>query len=486
MSGDLARPGAAAQPGIWREGLRALAAGPPTAGGKLVAAWLALALTAFLHMPETLVLTLPLALYAAWMLALLLRGAPTSGAPERTSDLDALSPRLIAALGAVTMVVCLALPPGNPPRPRGVLIAYDLAIAAQVASAVAAVRWARERPWLVGLLLALTAVAAMLIFLCPPTRIDVLALQQAGARALLSGADPYQMSIPNPYTPEETLAFFGRESRVLTHYPYPPLSLLLTALAYRIHPDVRFAYLALQLGIGVLLWRLALRSGAPPARAVALLALHLIHPRGLFVVQQAWTEPLLAFSFAALLWFSGRRGAAGSLAAFLAAKQHSVLLLPLLWRKGRVIGAAGLALAVAGAVALTLPFALWHPADFFEDVVLFQLQQPFRMDALSVPAALAWVTGLKVPGAVAPVVALGAALWARPRLPVGALGLALGGAFVYLCFFLAAKQAFVNYYYLVGVMLLLAAALQPAPGADAAGARSHLPNASPALNANWR
>jgi hypothetical protein len=129
----------------------------------------------------------------------------------------------------------------------------------------------------------------------------------------------------------------------------------------------------------------------------------------------------------------------------------------------------GLAIAVAAATAL--PLFIWGPRDFVDDVLLFQLRQPLRLDAMSLPALVARLSAVRLPGALSLVGAAAALLWAR-RLPRPAgeharAAAARATALVYFAFFLSAKQAFCNYYYFVGALLLCACALAPTSAAEA-------------------
>ncbi len=309
------------------------------------------------------------------------------------------------------------------------------------------------------------ATGALLITRSPPPHIDVFELQQGGARALEQGHDPYAALFPNPYTPEETRRFFGDQRTELREYPYPPVSLLATTAGHIVGGDVRWVFLGAQLGIAALLFALARGAGHDEPTALALATLHLLHPRGLFVLEQSWTEPLLACSFLAVLLVmrEGRARWLGLvLGLFVGAKQYSVLALPLFFRDGRIPRRAWIE-ALAVAVALAVPFLAWSPRDFVDDVVLFQLRQPFRAEALSIPAFVASATGWRAPGglAVAGLAAATAYGWRQvgPTTPPGRLPLA--AAVLYAGFFLCAKQAFCNYYYLVGVAILGAAALSP-------------------------
>jgi hypothetical protein len=311
--------------------------------------------------------------------------------------------------------------------------------------------------------IALYAIAgAVTIAAAPVPYIDVLELQRQGAVDLEHGRDPYATTFANRYTPEETRAFFGDDRAELREYPYPPLSLLATTIAHRLTGDVRWVLLAAQLGIGVLLFALARGHGGDASTALGIATLHFLHPRGLFMLGRGWTDAMIACALLAVLWLvqsSRARWLGAALGAFVALKQYSVLALPLLARHGRVPRRSWIE-ALAVATAVTVPFLVWSPADFVNDVVLFQVRQPFRADAMSIPAFLFDVTGWRAPGAVAVVGAAAtlAAVW-KKTVPDEPWRLPMAVALAYMAFFLCAKQAFCNYYYFAGSVILSGAAL---------------------------
>ncbi len=433
--------------------------------------------------------------------------APTSPAqiPDDTDPSDD-SRRLLRGLGLVLVACQLVreagdalLPTTSPYVHRLWALALGLVL---LCATRPAGRNASRRParsflspglWL-GLSLAATALCfAYLLRHAPSPRIDVFGLQQRGAELLLSGQNPYSALYPNPYDPVETTQFFGHWVPALDHYPYPPLSLALSTLSFRLLGDVRWLFLLAHLLVAGVLYRLGQRrsdAGKTWDRGLALACLHLLHPRGFLVIEQSWTEPLLAAAIA--LWVGQRVGRVPSAHASptttepaapsfrwladallfgvaLACKQYALLLLlPLCipsrhahftpgWSRPQRL--RWLLVCLLPLVASYLPFALAAPADFVEDVVLFQLRQPFRAEALSLPALLYALSDLKLPGATA---ALGLALplwyFARRKpgsLPSGTGGFLLLASLLYLGFFATAKQAFCNYYYLLGVLLLL-------------------------------
>lgn len=393
---------------------------------------------------------------------------------------------LMLLLGAETALALLKMPgsylrgPGGTPAPfwpHAVTVLLVAGLAVRGLRRPLHLPLTARRAWLLAAAMAVLVLAegAWVLHASPAPRIDVFTLQQVGAQELLAGRDPYAALYPNVYTPEESRDFFGAALPHLSHYPYPPLTLLASTASEALLGDVRAVYLAAHVLVGLLLLATARRRQL----GLGLCALQLLHPRGLFVVEQSWTEPLVALLAAVLAWLGARRvrtllyGVV--LGMLLAAKQYAVLVLPFcvparLSPPG-VQARRALWVALAVAAATVLPFFAWHPRDFVADVVLFQLQQPFRRDALALPALLSFCTGVQAPGALA-MLGAAAATWAVwPRLPGGPKGLLLGNTVALLGFFSTAKQAFCNYYYFVGVLLLLVVATAPrAPTGPAAPA----------------
>jgi hypothetical protein len=119
-------------------------------------------------------------------------------------------------------------------------------------------------------------------------------------------------------------------------------------------------------------------------------------------------------------------------------------------------------LIVAACVGLlaTVPFAVWHPVSFFDNVVWLQTKEPFRPDSLSLlswAATKGWGHGTFVWAVGAASVALAFALVATPNT---AAGFSAAVAFSTFVMFAFGSKAFCNYYYFViGVLCCTAAAL---------------------------
>lgn len=330
----------------------------------------------------------------------------------------------------------------------------------------------RMRRWLVPVLLGLNLFLGAWVFkLSPAPYIDVFVFEAQGADALMAGTNPYAMTFPNIYGHGD---FYGpglvQNGRLMFGFPYPPLSLYLSTLSKWLTTDPRWAQLmALTLAAGFMAYA---QGGRLAAGAAALL---LMTPRGVFVLEQAWTEPFLICLLAASVFCSCRfpRALPYVFGLLLAVKQYTVFMVPLVLLLTPLRGKALWGLlwrAGATAVGVSLPMIVIDIPAFVRSVVTLQLHQPFRMDSLSYlswwvsqghPQPPVWVAfaGVAVASAVA--------LWRAPRTPAG---FAASIALVYGVFFALNKQAFSNYYYFVVGALCVALAAHSRTSAPPTGA----------------
>lgn len=293
-------------------------------------------------------------------------------------------------------------------------------------------------------------------------RIDVLVFLQEAAPALVRGKNPWAMDFPQIYPDDVAAAIYGpglvQGDRLMVGYPYPPLVLLWMA-PFELAGEGRIASVAAMLITGIFLAAIA---PGPLARAAAIA--FLFSPRNFHVIEQAWTEPVSAMCLAGFAWSWARRPglAPWFFGLFLASKQYCVLLLPLaLLALPETRRAGFLVRALGVATAVMLPFFLWDPRAFWDALVAFQFQQPFRENALSIAAWIARGWGWHLP----PIVSFGlagVALWGVSHLGrAGLFRFLAGGAIVLLVFFGTNKQAFCNYYFLVIGILATAVAVLP-------------------------
>jgi hypothetical protein len=375
---------------------------------------------------------------------------------------EAAGATAIAWVAALASTVAAAVvDPGvfvEPSAPRAPFLLMSIAAIGVVASyglealptrpRSAAVWLSRARP--VVLVLLALGLGAWMLRASPAPAIDVWTVHQQGADAILHGRQVYaQGAIDTPDT--------HSHARAIDTYAYPPLNLVLTAAAYAVTGETRWAQLVAILIGGVLLRATAQRSGARAPVPDLLMVCLLFHPRGLFVLEQAWGEPLalpLLGGFALAAAVGRPLVAAGMLGLLCALKQHLVLYLPALALVPG-IGVPGVAIALGAALATYLPFALSAPAGLYGAVIVHHLKNPFRTDSLSLTARL-WSAGVLLPswvGFVASAGSLGALAWAPRRLGP----LLLASSLTFLVFYLLGRQAFCNYYYLLGATWLFAA-----------------------------
>lgn len=299
-----------------------------------------------------------------------------------------------------------------------------------------------------------------------PEREDVYIFQRDAAAALLHGVDPYSITHRNLYVHDFSF-FYGpgvvKNNRVEIGCPYPPLGLLAILPGYLLG-DLRYSYLTMLIFSGLLLARM----GRSPLTAAAV-ALFLLSPVTLFVLSRSFTEPLVILMLYCTCLAAERRSRwlPVALGALFASKQYAVLGAPFAgWLLARFTWKNYLRLlaqSAAVAALVTIPFALWNWHDFWRDVVMFQIIQPFRPDALSVSVFAVRLGLPQIPQALVILAVFAVIAWCLRVTRPGPAAFPGCVALVLLCFFALNKQAFVNYYFLVIGAVLLAAVLPDAP-----------------------
>jgi hypothetical protein len=230
---------------------------------------------------------------------------------------------------------------------------------------------------------------------------------EEAAKVLLDGRDPYAAEYLNG-------PLSARPLGTKTHFPYLPGMLLFgipRAIAGDHAPlaDARIMFAVGMLaatGLALRMWR------APPGSRLLAFQLLVTLPTGaLFMATGGDDLPVLAAILLCLVLAQRRRaGWAGVTAgAAIAMKQFAWPLLPFLVLSGHDRSGRRRLLAGAGAVALPviLPFFLWGPSPFVEDVIRFPLglgQQPSAAETptlgsllvRTLPLARGWVVTMLV------------------------------------------------------------------------------------------
>ena len=315
--------------------------------------------------------------------------------------------------------------------------------------------------------LALTALLGIWLFrVAPYPGIDVVVVHHEALEALLHGHDPYRISFPNIYGENwkyyyNPAVVFG--DRIGFGFPYPPPSLLLAIPGHLLFGDYRYSELAFLIAAAALI-------GYSRRHLVARLSavMLLTTPRGYFVLEQGWTEPIAIFTLALTtsLLMRGPLRASWAAGLMMATKQYLpftglAVLRSLLLDRTRAFWAI-VWIALTGAVCI-LPFALWHPNSFMRSVVWLQTLEPFRTDALSFliwadnkgfgRGNFLWAVGAAVLAAIL-------SLFTTKNTPSG---FAASAAITMFTMFVLGSKAFCNYYYFVIAAMCIALAAFAAP-----------------------
>ena len=327
--------------------------------------------------------------------------------------------------------------------------------------AVRAIR-SGSRPMLFGLLGVHFLLGLWVLHAAPMPTVDVALFQKEAAATLLKGHNPYAMTFANLYADAGRVYGAGTfaSGRLLFGYPYPPLSLLMI-LPGQLLGDFRLVQLLATTLTGALI-----AFSRPGRVATAAAALFLSTPRGFFVLEAGWTEPLVIV-WLALVVFLACRGSRWTLLAaamFLVSKQYLIFAAPLLVASmPELFGdRRRIVIAILAAVLVSVPLALWDARAFVHSVVVLQFHQPMRADALSF---LPWTidrTGWAIPQSIGLLAAIAAVVVAIRYGQKSPTGFATAVAFVFLIFFATNKQAFCNYYhFVIGAMCCAIASSRP-------------------------
>jgi len=291
--------------------------------------------------------------------------------------------------------------------------------------------------------------------------IDVWVFLTDSANALIHLRNPYALTFPNIYGPGAEGSVYGAgvivDGRVNYGFPYPPFSALWAIPGYLLG-DVRISGL---LAVTVLALALAGRQVSRWSRLLAVL--FVLVPGEIFVITNAYTEPSIVALLGLSIWAMHRAHlgwAAVLLGIFFSSKQYLVVALPCLWLLRPLVTRNNVALFVGSGLAIALPMILIDPNAFWRAVVEWQLIQPFRADSLSLLVSSVAAFGWPGPSvySVLPLLAgvLVAVIFSFTTRP-GAAEFAVGIGLALLSTVLLSKQAFINYYFLIGGAFLIAA-----------------------------
>lgn len=300
-----------------------------------------------------------------------------------------------------------------------------------------------------------------IIYISPAPHIDVHVVSNMAADFALQGKNPYNQIYPDIYNGAYAYA---------PNFVYGP-TCLWWSLPFRLLGDVRFGYIVAEFLtlFGLLLFLKKYLHEKNLIYSIAIL--WLAFPVSLFVLEQAWIDPVIVMCFAWLAYFIANENFKFSAitAAFLAATKPYSLLIPFLtfvflWRTQGRSKALRWAL-ICGVVFLIIlaPFLIDDASGFYKTTIQWMLHAPMRTDSLSLPSLWVYLIHQPVAGWLLTMIyffALGiTVLWQiKHSLPHVRVWL-FAQVFIYGVIFLFGKQAFCNYYYLWAFFILTSAAL---------------------------
>ncbi|MEA2935560.1 MAG: hypothetical protein QOD74_2206 [Variibacter sp.] len=290
-----------------------------------------------------------------------------------------------------------------------------------------------------------------MLWASPSPIIDVYAMLQESAQHLLAGLNPYTTPVSDVYKGTQ---YYGY---TIYGYAYLPFPLYLETVGYLLAGDFRFAHIIAEVIAAAALYSVARRhSGVQVARWLTLL--FLFYPRALYTLEMGWSEPLQVAAFGICNWLALRRPNSRTLAAayglFLSLKLYLVWFalhgLMLFRRPSLII------VAIAAGAVTVLPFAIWNFEAFVRYGIFFQLETPFRADGLTIFSAMHHAVPSFTPGKLPALIVSGAvAFYCLWRFwPLDVEGWRWATTLTTWTAFLVGSQAFANYYYFIGAMLL--------------------------------
>ncbi len=289
----------------------------------------------------------------------------------------------------------------------------------------------------------------IMIWSSPSPLIDVFGIQKIAPKAIVEGNNPYSLIYHFPW-----------QSEPLDVYSYGPFNIVLNFPAVLVLNDPRYIQLISELGVALLIYFILKKSHYGSKFSEMLPLIFLFNPRALFILEQAWVDPVLVFLvvlFAFFLFVLERESVAFVvLGLAIATKQYAIFLLPFLLIGG-FLKLRNFLLSLGTTVVISLPFLIWNAKDFLRDVVLFNLTiQKSRYDSLSLNTSFHNSTGSDIPKLLVVVLELLALFYLlriQKRLK-GSFVIFNTGVFA-LFTFLLYRLAFIHYYYFAGSMIFL-------------------------------
>lgn len=284
----------------------------------------------------------------------------------------------------------------------------------------------------------------------PHPRIDVFDQLKFGSTGLVQGKNPYSQIFPQIYKyPQD-------------YFPYLPLTALVVLPLNLLLGDPRFAHIAANI-IVVIILRKILSSQKNRLLAETIPLIYIYHPQMNFMIDQSWIDLIIFSAFAAFIYFYKFKGR-GLFATFALTlsigmkQQFPILILFLLIYKK--IPKSLIFSAIAIVAIITIPFYIWSPNDFLNDVILIHINRKFWWhNSLTLNSFFFWEFRKDLPSVIMLIA------WTIPLLAIAKRGikrysaLTLSISLWFFVFYFFNYQAFMNYYPFISSSILLSVTL---------------------------
>jgi len=274
---------------------------------------------------------------------------------------------------------------------------------------------------------------------------------------ILKEAPNYLMKLQNPYMAIFTQVYPGFTSN---YYAYWPGSFLIASPFSLIFSDPRYLFIVADLITAFLFIKISPKFGS-------LLALiFLYQPFSLFILEQSWLNPINFLLISALVYSllnkKQPRFQGVILGLMFSIQFHlGLILFPLLklTRNLKVIK-----YFILTSLVLIFPFFLWSPNDFIYDTIVTWIKRPSIvpipfLNSLNLNALYVRLTASEITPSIRAFAILATYLFILIKQKRTIFSFLLALVLTYFSLNLLGTQAFLNYYYFVGSLMILAMAV---------------------------
>lgn len=300
----------------------------------------------------------------------------------------------------------------------------------------------------------------LMLLASPHPIIDVFTILKEAPYVLIQGANPYN----TVYSP----VYGGIQTN---YYPYWPAAFILQLPFVLLFSDPRVLLVIADAVSAYLLYRI----GKSTYMAELLVLVYLFRPNALFIIEQSWVTSLTFLGLLVTLYSYQRQKMilpAVSAALLVAIQPYFITVLPFIILLRQIIAKAFIALTAGLLVLVVVPFLVWDPAAFIDKTILVYFKPLEQIPTIPVHASLNLNTfvflfsGKDIPFIIAAIClfAVSLALFLKlihlrqdkKRYNAGTYFsfVLLSLTIFFYAFYFFFRQAFINYYYFAGDILI--------------------------------